>query len=206
MIANREFVRHAALAIGIIGMTACSAANSPSRKTEAAEEAGGDEALTKASVVQVSAPTKSEPALTETDRIMLKQAEAACQSDEFTSFFEAAVRSRQVRARYFASPIKTETWIRSVDSYSFPFEIMDHSYVVLGSAEKDSNDWQYVQLDFNQAQDERYRVDWVRINYGPNGNDAGATPEDDKLYGPRGYLIFKPTAECWALVEEGIEE
>lgn len=150
-------------------------------------------------------PSPLAAALGETDKMMLAQAETACKATDFKPFFEALLRSAQVRVRYFNGPIRTVKGSVDAADYHFPIQIMDYSYIVRGSAERGPNEWEYVKLEFNQAQDERYRVDWVRFDPGANGNDEGATPEDDREYGPRGYLLFYPTAECWTLVEEGVE-
>jgi hypothetical protein len=193
------------LFVGTIGISACTADSSPTNQAGMAGHS--DNGISGAGMKEVrkTVPLKSETPSTETDRLMLEQAAGACKGSEFNSFFEAAVRSKSVRTRYFTSPIKTGTGISSASSYHFPFQIMDYSYVTSDTVGKELRDWENVQLEFNQAQDERYRVDWVRINYGPNGDDEGETPDDDKTYGPRGYLIFKPTVECWALIEDGVE-
>lgn len=156
--------------------------------------------------VPVKAPDIPKPAaLSETDRLMLDQAKTACKNADFKQFFEAVLRAQPVRERYFPAPIQTASRKVAVSEYRFPIQIMDYSYIVAGSEQRGPNNWEYVKLEFNQAQDERYRVDWVRVDFGPNGDDEGATPEDDREYGPRGYLLFYPTKECWTLVEEGVE-
>lgn len=187
--------------IATIGLAACSAAGSTDSEASMVRDAVKQKAAP-----AVKPPATSKPAaLTETDRIMLEQAERACKSDDFKSFLEAALRSKPVRLAYFTSPIATATGMQSVVRYRFPIQILDYNYVTSDSAEKASGEREYVQLEFNQAQDERYRVDWVRIDFGKNGNDEGETPEDDKTYGPHGFLIFKPTTDCWTLVEDGVE-
>ena len=198
-----KFVLGFAVLIGAAGLAACSATGPPD--TEAPlkrDEANAAEQTAKAPVF----PSKEvEPvSLTETDRIMLEQAEQACKRDDFKSFLEATLRSKPVRLTYFTSPIATATGMQPVDRYNFPIQMLDYNYVTTASAAKVSGEREYVQLEINQAQDERYRVDWVRIDFGKNGNDEGETPEDDKTYGPQGYLIFKPTAKCWTLVEDGV--
>lgn len=205
MIARAEWKLSLAAMIGVAGLAACSQASAPQSQTGASAEQGAGNAAVQAAAVPAAQPTRPEPAaLTETDTMMLEQAEGACKSGDFKPFFEAALRSRPVRLRYFTKPIKTAAGTRAAESYGFPFQIMDYNYVTAGSAAKASRDREYVQLEINQAQDERIRIDWVRIDFGTNGNDEGETPEDDKTYGPQGYLIFAPTADCWTLVEDGI--
>lgn len=173
------------------------------------EPQASSEAVAKQPAVAPAAPAakapdqNSKPApLSETDRMMLDQAKTACANADFRPFFEAALRTQAVRERYFTGPITTASGQKSVSDYRFPIEIMDFSYIASGSAARGPNKWEYVKLEFNQAQDERYSVDWVRIDFGPNGNDEGETPEDDREYGPRGQLLFKPTAECWTLTDD----
>lgn len=198
-----KFVLSFSALIGSVGLVACSAADSPD--TEASLKRDEGNATEETIETSVTPPTEAEHVvLTETDRIMLEQAEKACKRDDFKSFFEAVLRSKPVRLAYFTSPILTATGKQTADRYRLPIQMLDYNYVTSDSAPKDSGEREYVQLEFNQAQDERYRVDWVRIDFGKNGNDEGETPEDDKTYGPQGYLIFKPTTECWTLVEDGV--
>lgn len=199
-----KLVVNLAALVGTAGLAACSVAGSPDSEASLKR----DEVNTAKQKAEAPAipPEKTEPiALTETDRIMLEQAERACKSDDFKSFLEAALRSKPVRLAYFTSPITTATGMQPVVRYSFPIQILDYNYVTSETAGIASGEREYVQLEFNQAQDERYRVDWVRIDFGKNGNDEGETPEDDKTYGPHGFLIFKPTTDCWTLVEDGVE-
>ncbi len=190
--------------IATIGLAACSAAGSTDSEASMKRDEVG--AVKKKAAPAVKPPATSKPAaLTETDRIMLEQAERACKSDDFKSFLEAALRSKPVRLAYFTSPIATKTGMQSAVRYNFPIQILDYNYVTSDSSGMTSGEREYVQVEFNQAQDERYRVDWVRVDFGKNGNDEGETPEDDKTYGPHGFLIFKPTTDCWTLVEDGVE-
>ena len=198
-----KFVLSLAVLIGMAGLTACSVAGSPDSETPLKRDEAN--ATKQTAQAPVNPPEKTEPvALTETDRIMLDQAESACKSDDFKPFLEAALRSKPVRLAYFTSPITTATGMQPVGRYNFPIQMLDYNYVTSETAGMASGEREYVQLEFNQAQDERYRVDWVRVDFGKNGNDEGETPEDDKTYGPQRYLIFKPTAKCWTLVEDGV--
>jgi hypothetical protein len=205
MTAKSKFGRCMAALMGVASLSACSEAAAPQSQPDASPEPRIGNTVVEAALEPAAPPaTPTSAPLTETDKMMLEQAKGACKNGEVKSFLEAALRSKPVRLRYFTKPIKTATGIRTVESYSFPFQIMDYNYVTTESVEKAPGDWEYVQLDINQAQDERFRVDWVRIDFGKNGNDEGETPEDDKTYGPQGYLIFEPTADCWTLVEDGI--
>ncbi len=201
MIARAKYGLGATL---MIVLTACSVASKTETPAENLVVQGSDGPLEDVADESKPSPAKAPLALTATDRLMLEQAERSCKSGEVKSFLEAALRSKPVRLRYFIKPVKTAMGIRSVESYSFPFQIMDYNYVTAESVEKAPGDREYVQLDINQAQDERFRVDWIRIDFGKNGNDEGETPDDDKTYGPQGFLIFAPTAKCWTLVEDGV--
>ncbi len=205
MTAKSKFKLGMTVILGVAILSACSDASAPQSQTDASPEQRVGNAIVEAAPVPAAPPARPAPAaLTETDRMMLEQAASACKNGEFKPFLEAALRSKPVRLRYFTKPVNTATGARPVESYSFPFQIMDYNYVTVGSVEKAPRAWEYVQLDINQAQDERVSVDWVRIDFGKNGNDEGETPEDDKTYGPRGQLLFYPTNECWTLLEDGI--
>ena len=198
-----KFVLSFAVLIGTAGLAACSATGSPD--TEAPLKRDKANTAEQTAKAPVSPSKVAEPvSLTETDTIMLEQAEQACKRGYFKSFLEATLRSKPVRLTYFTSPIATATGVQPVDRYNFPIQMLDYNYVTTASAAKASGEREYVQLNINQAQDERFRVDWIRIDFGKNGNDEGETPEDDKTYGPEGFLIFEPTAKCWKLVEDGV--
>jgi hypothetical protein len=210
MVTLRDLVPPAALLSASIGLFACSPESSPD--SQYAIPAASEDRKTTAEKVRPSKAViaASDNALNDADRTMLEQAKVACKNDDFKSFFQAAIYSKPVRARYFTSSIKTGDGPQSGKNYSFPFEMMDTYFVTADSVNRAREDWENVVLDINQASDNRVRVDWVRIDYGPGGNDPGADDggaqlADDKEYGPRGYLLFYPTDICWALVEDGIE-
>lgn len=204
--AATSFVRMAGLPLLASAFLAACAAAEPADESR---RTGQDEAKASAVSKLGSGPDGLPPAaaehLTETDALMLSQAEAACKASDFTAFFEAMLRSRAARLRYFEARIRTPEGLTDVGDYRFPIELIDQSFIIAGSAANGPDNWEYVKLEFNQAQDERYRVDWVRVDLGPNGDDEGATPEDDREYGKRGYLLFRPTTACWTLAEEGYE-
>lgn len=190
----------------MIILAACSAASKTETHAKNSDAQSSNTPIEDVAEEPKPTPAKTPPMLTETDQLMLEQAQNACRNSDFKSFFEALLRSKPVRLRYFEKPITTETGIRSVDDYAFPFEIVDYNYVTSTSRRKGPAEWEYVKLEYNEAQDERYSVDWTRIDFGANGNDEGETPEDDKEYGPPGRLLFYPTNECWTLIEDNIFE
>lgn len=204
--AATSFVRIVGLPLFALAvLAACTGAEPVHEKGQNGPDAAKATSAAKTATQPNDVPPAAEEPLSETDRLILDQAKTACKNSDFKQFFEAVLRSQPVRERYFSNPIQTASRKVAVSEYRFPIQIMDYSYIVAGSDLRGPNNWEYVKLEFNQAQDERYRVDWVRVDFGPNGDDEGATPEDDREYGPRSYLLFYPTKECWTLVEEGIE-
>jgi hypothetical protein len=184
----------AALAIMPIMVAACSATVEPEISRDVTMKKGG-----------LAAVAATEVSLNESDQRTLKQADLACKNRDFMSFFAAALRSHSVRRRYFTSPIKTAKGDQLVDSYSFPFQLVDTYYVSTDSLGRGPADWGNVILNVDQARGNR-----VRIDYGPGGNDpglddGGAQLLNDKEYGPRGYLLFFPAKDCWTPVEEGVQ-
>ena len=204
--AATSFLRIAGLPLFALAvLTACTGAEPDPEKEQMGPDAAKATSAAKTATQSNDVASAAEEPLSETDRLMLDQAKTACKNADFKQFFEAVLRAQAVRERYFPAPIQTASRKVAVSEYRFPIQIMDYSYIVAGSEQRGPNNWEYVKLEFNQAQDERYRVDWVRVDFGPNGDDEGATPEDDREYGPRGYLLFYPTKECWTLVEDGVE-
>jgi len=143
----------------------------------------------------------------EHDRFWLEAAATACEDREFKSFFEAFVRSAAVRNRHLADPIAIIANGESIELarklyVDFPIAMADYTFVSKASEHAGPNKQEYLHLTFNQSQNSRYRVDWVRIRYAGNGNDADGEAEIARTYGKPGFLIFEPTQTCWRLVED----
>ncbi len=142
------------LAAGLLALSLGGCSEQPASAETAAKQAAAEPAAPPPSA---KAPARnSAPApLSETDRMMLEQAKTACANADFKPFFEAALRTQAVRERYFTGPIATASGRKPASEYRFPIEIMDFSYIAAGSAARGPNKWEYVKLEFNQAQDER---------------------------------------------------
>lgn len=143
----------------------------------------------------------------ENDRFWLETAATACENGEFKSFFEAFVRSVAVRNRHLADPIAIIANGESIELartlyVDFPIAMSDYTFVSKASEHVGPNKQEYLHLTFNQSHNSRYRVDWVRIRYAGNGNDADGEAEIAGTYGKPGFLIFEPTQTCWRLVED----
>jgi hypothetical protein len=147
----------------------------------------------------------------EIDRFWLETAATACENGEFKSFFEAFVRSVAVRNRHMADPIAILANRKSIKLalaryVDFPIAMADYTFVSKASEHAGPNKQEYLHLTFNQSQSSRYRVDWVRIRYAGNGNDADGEAEIAGTYGKPGFLIFEPTQTCWRLIEDNVHD
>ena len=148
--------------------------------------------------------------LTENDRNWIDQAANACKNREFKSLFEAFVRSAAVRDLYTADPItlSTKGEVRRLPRaryFDFPIAMQDYRFISKNSEGAGPN-VENVRLTFNQSQDDKHRIDWVRVRYGGVGNDAEGEAEIIGTYGLPGYLIFEPTDTCWRLIEDSVYE
>lgn len=171
-------------------------------------------------VATQSAAVRDRPVMTESDTIRLEMAEAACRQSDFRGFFTAFTGSWAVRERYTADPISFGQTGQSrrlsrqtyADEDRYPVATMDYFYVTSESAAQfdrsgDPESLRYVQIEINQAGDGRNRVDWLP---GIFEKDLTPVPEDigDGLgdlvqeTGSGGYLLFRPTATCWELVDD----
>jgi len=159
--------------------------------------------------------------LTQSDRLRLEMAEGACRSQDFKSFFIAFTGSWAVRERYTAAEVgfgetgKSHKLTRRqyLDRNHYPLATIDYFFVTAETAMLfdenggDSDVLRYVLPEFNQAADNRARVDWL-----PGVFEKDLTPVPDDIgdglgdlvqeTGSGGYLLFHPTADCWELVED----
>lgn len=160
--------------------------------------------------------------MTESDRLFLEMADGACNAVDFASFFKAFSGSWAVREKYSAATVtygmtgKSRAVPRSeyLGLDDFPVAPMDYDFVTAESAaafgSKPDESWRdlsYVQLEFNTANDNRRRVDWL-----PGIFQKHQTPPPPELEeglgelvratGGGGTLLFFPTETCWELVED----
>lgn len=160
--------------------------------------------------------------MTESDRLFLEMADGACEAVDFPAFFKAFSGSWAVRAKYTAATVtqgmtgKSSAQPRGayLNRNDFPIAPMDYEFVTAESAAafeaKPDASWRdlsYVQLEFNTANDNRRRVDWL-----PGIFQKHQTPPPPELEeglgalvratGGGGTLLFFPTETCWELVED----
>jgi hypothetical protein len=158
--------------------------------------------------------------MTESDRLFLEMADGACNAVDFPSFFKAFSGSWAVRAKYTAATVeqgvtgqsRSETRRDYLGRDAFPVAPMDYEFVTAASAAafeaKPDASWRdlsYVRLEFNTANDNRRRVDWL-----PGIFQKHQTPPPPELEeglgelvratGGGGTLLFYPTETCWELV------
>lgn len=210
----------------ILAMTATSACGRDARDeastpTTPAPVAQADTAEATLNVETQTASVRARPVMTESDSIRLGMAEAACRQNDFRGFFNAFTGSWAVRERYTADQIgfgQTGQSRRTsrqayADDGRYPMATMDYFYVTSESATQfdrnggDPKSLRYVQVEINQASDGRNRVDWLP---GIFERDLTPVPEDvgDGLgdlvqeTDSGGYLLFRPTQDCWELVDD----
>lgn len=179
---------------------------------EASDATGGADAI------PASAPAPAQDAqqaLTESDKLLLEMAEAACRQNDFSGFVAAYARSPIVRARHTAANIqhgqsgasKPVTRDRYLAGNLFPITMIDTYWITSESrrafdaADGDAQLLVIAQLETNMASDRRARVDWVsgRMDYDPQIDEGEGTFVQT---GPGGYLLFYSTKDCWELVED----
>lgn len=173
-------------------------------------------------VAAAAASGAAKQAMTESDRLFLDMADGACNAVDFSSFFKAFTGSWAVRAKYTAATVTHGMTGQSrslprrdyLALNDFPIAPMDYDYVTAASAAafegKPDASWRdlsYVQLEFNTANDNRRRVDWL-----PGIFQKHQTPPPPELEeglgelvratGGGGTLLFFPTETCWELVED----
>ncbi|MDZ3830750.1 MAG: hypothetical protein U0S50_02895 [Sphingopyxis sp.] len=150
----------------------------------------------------------------EGDKMFLDMAQQACQAADFPSLLWPFANSAAVRARYSAASVRHgvagSSQVESAAAYAkrdaFPIVMIDFSYVTRDSmrrfeaADGDPDQLVPVQIEFNGSSDNRYRVDWLPGRFEPGEGDGPGTLI--AATGPGGYLLFRPTRDCWELVED----
>lgn len=209
-------------ALALFAVAACG--NEASGSADAAAGAAVPEAGRGVADTAGAAAPKEQVArtMTESDRLFLKMADGACNAVDFASFFKAFSGSWAVREKYSAATVnygmtgKSRAVPRSeyLGLDDFPVAPMDYDFVTAESAaafdSKPGASWRdlsYVSLEFNTANDNRRRVDWL-----PGIFQKHQTPPPPELEeglgemvratGGGGTLLFFPTETCWDLVED----
>lgn len=211
----RAFALSLLLPVCVLGACGESQAgsNGPDRSVKLAQSANG--APSKRSAV-------SPQAISESDRNALDMASNACKAQDYRTFFNAFANSKAVRQKYSASQIRyavlgprgEKISERSFDaaSYpSFPVKMLDYYYKPVKPARAGDED-EYLDLQFNQSQNNDVSVEWSRIHYDgqSDGGDDLGNPLDasgkpipkGSHQDPEGQLLFHPTADCWELSED----
>ena len=147
--------------------------------------------------------------LSESDRLQLEGAQAACRSGDFNQFFFLFAQSAAVRARYIAPQVSIgpEASPRTVSradylaNHRFPIQALDYSLFTAASADAHNGDAN-VPLEpigwiLNTAGDNRRRIDWSAGDF--EGGEGDGPGRMLALRGNPGKLLFVPTADCWEL-------
>lgn len=146
------------------------------------------------------------------DGLAAEQSAAACAARDLPALFSAMTLSDSILRSYLAESVvfsdgETTQRIERAAYAGLPIGTLDYTYVTRGALEAWEADpaapLTYVQVEFNQSQDDRWRVDWTELS-GPilEGGDDDMQPVP---VGRSGYLLFFPTATCWELVEDHID-
>jgi hypothetical protein len=157
-----------------------------------------------------TSPVAAQMSTAEQDRYWQTQAANACRNGEFGSFWGAFVSSAAVRAQYSAASIRhgrqgaSRPMARAAYARArhFPVAMVDGAFISADSAGRIGRrpGPDYLELEINQASTGPVRVDWSRRR---GGNFEGMdSPPAVERFGRPGYLLFVPTATCWALSED----
>lgn len=159
--------------------------------------------------------------ISETDRHVLAQAQAACRDGDAASFFDSFIQSAAVRSRYSAPVITRSVFgpggkvIRSDEMAqahytAFPIQMVDYYRKPVKPA-RPGDDGEYVEIDLNQSQSNRISVEWTRVHYdgkSEGGDDLGAPftldgqPYSKGSSAADGQLLFEPFGDCWRLTAD----
>ncbi len=162
-------------------------------------------------VVNAAAATAQAPPRTESDRLQIAGAEAACRAGDFGQFLFLFAQSSVVRARYVAANLEVGAEGRSrqvtqatyLARHRFPIQAMDYSLFTAASADAwersggRTGQLEHIVSVTNSAADNRRRIDWSRAIFVDEGGEGPGRPT--ALVGQAGALLFRPTADCWAL-------
>lgn len=207
-------VRLATLSVLLLAGAACDSNPANANYTEASEGAVAEAATDAAATPPPAAPQTAAKPLSESDRMFLDMATAACAQTDFNGFFAAYARSAEVQARYTASSVRTGTRGASaatpraqyLSRNAFPVGMID-TYWVTGESKRqfladDTRPEVLVNADLqiNVAGDRRAIVEWQpgRMDIQPGDEGEGTFVAT----GPGGYTLFYPTETCWELVED----
>ncbi|MCX8477233.1 MAG: hypothetical protein MT490_15705 [Sphingomonas sp.] len=158
--------------------------------------------------------------LTESDRMSLRQAAAACTDADANAFFDVFIQSAAVRRKYSAPKITfsletqdsrplRQSEIPGSRYRDFPIMMVDY-YRKPVRPLRPGDDDEYVEISIYKGPQNQLAVEWTRVHYdgrSDGGDDLGnAVTLDGKPYdsaGPSdGQLLFRPAGGCWELVSD----
>jgi len=205
------------LLLPVFVLGACN--NSQASSTEAPQPPQLAQNASTAASKRAPAPTQT---LSESDRILLDMASNACKANDYRTFFDAFVKSKAVRQKYSAAKVQyavlgsqgavvSKQSFDSADYPNFPVRMEDYAYrPVKPTRAGDASE--YLDLEFNQSQNNDISVEWSRIHYvgPPTGEEDLGTPVDASGKpipngthpDAEGQLLFRPTADCWEFSED----
>ncbi|HMT41560.1 MAG TPA: hypothetical protein PKC48_02255 [Sphingorhabdus sp.] len=174
-------------------------------------------AASAAIVPRVHAQENADTAITESDRLSLQTADAACKRGDPNAFFDAFIQSKAVQKKYTAPAIEyvllrpdftVNRWeeIKAADYADFPMMMVD--YYRKSTRPVRAGDDEHVVIELNQGQNEAFVVEWTRVIYdgkSDGGDDLGtAFTLDGQPYrkgesGTDGSLFFETANGCWQL-------
>lgn len=155
--------------------------------------------------------------LTESDRMLLREAAAACTDADANAFFDVFIQSAAVRRKYSArtvtfalqtqdSKLLRRSEILGSRYLDFPIMMVDY-YRKPARPLRPGDDDEYVEISIYKGPQNQLAVEWTRVHYdgrSDGGDDLGnAITLDGKPYDPAGssdgQLLFRPAGGCWEL-------
>jgi hypothetical protein len=166
------------------------------------------------------ADTRQAKPVTESDRLSLRQAAAACRERDGNAFFDAFTQSGAARRKYSAPKItfsletQDDRPLRRTDIAAsrykeFPIMMVDYYRKPVRPLRAGDDD-EYVEISIYQSHQNQLAVGWARVHYdgkSEGGDDLGnPVTLDGKPYDPAGpldgQLLFHLTSDCWELVSD----
>lgn len=158
--------------------------------------------------------------LTESDRMLLREAAAACTDADANAFFDIFIQSAAVRRKYSAPNITfsletqdsrplRQSEIPGSRYRDFPIMMIDY-YRKPVRPLRPGDDDEYVEISIYKGPQNQLAVEWTRVHYdgrSDGGDDLGnAVTLDGKPYDPAGpsdgQLLFRAAGGCWELVSD----
>lgn len=168
----------------------------------------------------LSAPAWAQDSDRIPDEEILTWVQNACQSKEFSTFFEHFVQNPAVRAAYTApqveirklsDPKQVVSTAPAADYKTLPLSFWDYSYADTASADKfeagQSETIEFLQLDFQDLPGDGRKVSFVKAEYldaqGQSvGNPEGIEYERVRTYGDPRAFVFAWRDGCWRLTQD----